>query len=126
MRNAQTPAGLPARRLGGRIVALEPLAQEHLEGLWEAARDPRIWTWFPVPPAHDRAAFALPAGFEGVFRKHMLVREGENRDSAWYSVVDDDWQDVKRHLSARVAAAVRTIASAPGSAAANPARALES
>ena len=32
--------------------------------------------------------------FEGVHRKHMLVRGGENRDSAWYSIVDDDWPDV--------------------------------
>ena len=30
---------------------------------------------------------ALGATFEGVHRKHMLVREGENRDSAWYSVI---------------------------------------
>ena len=29
-----------------------------------------------------RALAALPAEFEGVFRKHMLVRGGENRDSA--------------------------------------------
>ena len=34
----------------------------------------------------SRAALAaLPAEFEGVFRKHMLVRGGERRDSAWYA-----------------------------------------
>ena len=34
---------------------------------------------------------ALPAQFEGIHRKHMLVRGGERRDSAWYSVLDDEW-----------------------------------
>jgi RimJ/RimL family protein N-acetyltransferase len=49
-----------------------------------------------------RAALAaLPAQFEGIFRKHMLVRGGERRDSAWYSVIDDDWPAVKESLLAR-------------------------
>ena len=46
---------------------------------------------------------ALGASFEGVHRKHMLVRDGENRDSAWYSVTDDDWPAVERSLVARLA-----------------------
>jgi hypothetical protein len=33
----------------------------------------------------------------------MLVRDGENRDSAWYSVTDDDWPAVSAHLDARLA-----------------------
>jgi len=53
--------------------------------------------------ARARAALAaLPAEFEGVFRKHMLVRGGERRDSAWYSVIDDDWPAVKASLEARL------------------------
>ncbi len=53
----------------------------------------------------SRAALAaLPAVFEGVFRRHMLVRGGERRDSAWYAVIDEDWPDVKAALRARVAA----------------------
>jgi len=52
-----------------------------------------------------RAALAaLPGRFEGVFVKHMLVRDGEVRDSAWYSVTDDEWPDVKTALTARLAA----------------------
>ena len=46
---------------------------------------------------------ALGATFEGIHRKHMLVRAGENRDSAWYSVTDDDWPSVRSHLEARLA-----------------------
>ena len=51
------------------------------------------------------ALAALPAAFEGIHRKHMLVRDGQNRDSAWYSVVDDEWAVVREALSERVAAA---------------------
>jgi RimJ/RimL family protein N-acetyltransferase len=46
---------------------------------------------------------ALGASFEGVHRKHMLVRSGENRDSAWYSVTDDAWPAVRARLEARLA-----------------------
>ena len=46
---------------------------------------------------------ALGASFEGVHRKHMLVREGENRDSAWFSLLDDDWPAVRARLEVRLA-----------------------
>ena len=49
------------------------------------------------------ALLALGATFEGVHRKHMLVRAGENRDSAWYSITDDEWPDVRSRLEARLA-----------------------
>ena len=48
------------------------------------------------------ALAALPARFEGIHRKHMLVRGGERRDSAWYAVVDDEWPEVKAALEARL------------------------
>jgi RimJ/RimL family protein N-acetyltransferase len=50
-----------------------------------------------------RALAALPAEFEGIHRKHMVVRDGERRDSAWYSVIDDDWPEVKAALERRLA-----------------------
>jgi RimJ/RimL family protein N-acetyltransferase len=51
----------------------------------------------------SRAALAaLPARFEGVHRKHMLVRGGERRDSAWYSVLDEEWPDVRENLRRRL------------------------
>jgi N-acetyltransferase len=46
---------------------------------------------------------ALGATFEGIHRKHMLVRAGDNRDSAWYAVTDDDWPAVRERLDARLA-----------------------
>jgi N-acetyltransferase len=60
---------------------------------------------FKTDATNDRARAALaalPAEFEGVFRKHMLVRGGERRDSAWYAVIDDDWPEVKASLEQRM------------------------
>ena len=36
---------------------------------------------------------AMGATFEGIHRQHMLVRAGENRDSAWYSILDSEWPE---------------------------------
>jgi N-acetyltransferase len=49
-----------------------------------------------------RALEALPAQFEGVHRQHMLVRGGENRDSAWYSILDSEWPEVRANLLRRL------------------------
>ena len=51
------------------------------------------------------ALAALPARFEGIHRKHMLVRDGISRDSAWYSVLDDEWPAVRDALRERLASA---------------------
>jgi RimJ/RimL family protein N-acetyltransferase len=190
----------PLTRLDGRVVVLEPLRDAHVDALWDAGRDDRIWQWFPVAPG-DEAAFrtyhaqlvadaargnsfsfvtleaasgtpvgstsflalrpehrgleigstwltprlwgsganaeakylqlrhafeelgcmrvelktdarnerarraleAVGAQFEGIHRKHMLRHYGV-RDSAWYSVVDDEWPAVKARLEERLAA----------------------
>ncbi|HEX2302849.1 MAG TPA: GNAT family protein [Gaiella sp.] len=179
------------------MVRLEPLEVRHVDGLWEASRDPRTWEWLSIVQpsargelgawidaalANAAAATELPlvtlcrqrivgstrflalrpehgsveigwtwlhpsawgtgvnveakllmlghafehwscrrvelktdalnersrgameamgATFEGVHRKHMLVRGGENRDSAWYSILDDEWPGVRAMLTAR-------------------------
>jgi RimJ/RimL family protein N-acetyltransferase len=176
-------------RLEGRIVVLEPLGPQHVEGLRAAAADERIWTWMitrdvekwiaralaatdaqhfavlregavvgstsymSLAPEHLRleigntwmnpstwgtganveakylllrhafevlgcrrvefktdalneraraALAALPAQFEGIHRKHMVVRGDDRRDSAWYAVIDDDWPEVKAALERRL------------------------
>jgi N-acetyltransferase len=189
-----------ATTLSGELVRLEPLAPEHEAGLWDASRDPRVWTWLSIvqPQTHEqlhayvedalanaasgtefpfatirqsdgrvvgssrflalrpehgslevgwtwlapatwrtganveakllmladaferlgcrrvelktdalnersRAALeALPAEFEGIHRRHMLVRDGENRDSAWYSVIAEEWPAVRANLLRRL------------------------
>jgi RimJ/RimL family protein N-acetyltransferase len=60
---------------------------------------------FKTDARNDRsrgALAALPARFEGVFRKHMLVRCGERRDSAYYSIIDDEWPEVGSNLRRRL------------------------
>jgi N-acetyltransferase len=50
-----------------------------------------------------RAALeALPARFEGIFQKHMLVRDGEVRNSAWYAITDAEWPAVRANLERRI------------------------
>ncbi|AMB86348.1 GNAT family acetyltransferase [Pseudomonas agarici] len=39
------------------------------------------------------AAERLGFQFEGVFRQHMVVK-GQNRDTAWYSIIDSEWPAV--------------------------------
>jgi RimJ/RimL family protein N-acetyltransferase len=54
----------------------------------------------------SRAALAaLPAQFEGVFRRHMIMPGIGIRDSAYYSVIDGDWPKVRVNLERRLAEA---------------------
>lgn len=41
-----------------------------------------------------RAAVRLGFTFEGVFRQHMIMK-GQNRDTAWYSILDQEWPKAK-------------------------------
>ncbi len=42
-----------------------------------------------------RAALRYGMQAEGVFRQHMIVK-GENRDTAWFSMIDKEWPAAKR------------------------------
>lgn len=44
------------------------------------------------------AILRLGAKSEGVLRKHMICKDGFHRNSAIFSVIDDDWGEVKQHL----------------------------
>src|SRR6201996_501413 len=185
--------------LSGTLVTLEPFAEEHREGLWEAAQPDEIWTWmahlnksreffdavfdaslaareadregvFAVRRNADgrlvgssrygnvrrpdrvveigwtwfnpsvwrtgvnvetkllmftrafetlgcvrvelktdsrnersRGAMArLPAQFEGIMRKHMIIPDVGQRDTAYFSVIDEEWPTVKAALEARL------------------------
>ena len=60
---------------------------------------------FKTDAANERSRPALEkvgAIFEGVARKHQLVRGGQRGDSAWYAVIDDDWPGVRVALERRL------------------------
>jgi RimJ/RimL family protein N-acetyltransferase len=48
------------------------------------------------------ALLGIGATFEGIFRRHMIVQQGTLRDSAYFSVIADEWPAVRRHLAERV------------------------
>jgi RimJ/RimL family protein N-acetyltransferase len=47
-----------SQTLEGRLVRLEPLRAEHLDGLWAASRDPRTWQWLSIARPATRAGLA--------------------------------------------------------------------
>lgn len=45
-----------------------------------------------------KAMLRIGAKEEGVFRKHMLMWNGRYRDSVYYSILDEEWPQVKEQL----------------------------
>lgn len=84
----------------GANVEAKLLMLEHAFDRWGCRR-----VEFKTDALNERsrgALEALGATFEGIHRKHMLVRGGERRDSAWYSILDDEWPAVRARLEARL------------------------
>ncbi len=52
------------------------------------------WKCNSLNAASRRAALRFGFTFEGLFRQHMVVK-GRNRDTAWYSITDQDWPAVR-------------------------------
>jgi RimJ/RimL family protein N-acetyltransferase len=46
----------------------------------------------------------LGATFEGIFRKQMRRPNGTMRDNAYFSIIRDDWPDVRTRIEARLTA----------------------
>lgn len=42
-----------------------------------------------------RAALRFGFSFEGIFRKHMVVK-GLNRDTAWFAMTNDEWPALRQ------------------------------
>lgn len=66
---------------------------------WNCAR-----VEFETAAANERARAALDrigATEEGVLRKHMLIH-GEPRDSVYFSIIDDEWPEVKELLTTKL------------------------
>jgi RimJ/RimL family protein N-acetyltransferase len=74
----RTPAATEAMYLMARHV-FEDLGYRRYEWKCNALNEPS-----------RRAAMRLGFKFEGIFRRHMIVK-GRNRDTAWYSMLDSEW-----------------------------------
>jgi RimJ/RimL family protein N-acetyltransferase len=48
------------------------------------------------------ALLGIGSTFEGVLRRHMVLADGSVRDSAYYSVLAEEWPSVKARLQARL------------------------
>ena len=55
------------------------------------------WKCNALNEASRAAAIRLGFTFEGVFRRHMIVKD-RNRDTAWYSIIDAEWPARKARL----------------------------
>jgi RimJ/RimL family protein N-acetyltransferase len=79
--------GTPMQRTTAATEAIYLLARHAFDDLGYRRLE---WKCNALNAASRRAAERFGFSFEGVFRKHMVVK-GRNRDTAWYAIVDDEW-----------------------------------
>ena len=59
-------------------------------------------TLTPLANFFAQGILRLGATQEGIFRKHMVLADGHIRDSVYFSIVDNEWPEVKARLEARL------------------------
>jgi RimJ/RimL family protein N-acetyltransferase len=62
------------------------------------------WKCNALNAASRAAAERFGFTFEGVFRKHQIIK-GRNRDTAWFSITDDEWPPIRGGFEAWLAPA---------------------
>ena len=55
------------------------------------------WKCDALNAASRRAALRYGFTYEGTFRQHMIAK-GRNRDTAWFSMLDNEWPARKRNF----------------------------
>jgi RimJ/RimL family protein N-acetyltransferase len=83
--------GTPMQRSTAATEAIYLLARHAFDELGYRRLE---WKCNALNVASRRAAERFGFTFEGIFRKHMVVK-GHNRDTAWYAIVDDDWPTIR-------------------------------
>jgi RimJ/RimL family protein N-acetyltransferase len=91
--------GAPLQRTPAATEAIFLLARHAFDDLGYRRLE---WKCDAANARSRRAAERFGFTFEGVFRKHMIVK-GRNRDTAWYAIVDDDWPAVRAGFEAWLA-----------------------
>ena len=83
-----------------------------LRHAFELAGANRVQLLTDVLNLHSQSAIAkLGARREGVLRGHMIVDGGRRRDSVAFSIVQEEWPDVARRLTERLASFTEHAAS---------------
>jgi RimJ/RimL family protein N-acetyltransferase len=88
--------GTPLQRTPAATEAIYLLARHALDELGYRRLE---WKCNALNAASRRAAERFGFSFEGVFRKHMIVK-GRNRDTAWYAITDDEWPSIRQSFEA--------------------------
>lgn len=88
----------------GPLVSRKPAATEALylfaRHAFDDLRYRRFeWKCNNANEPSKRAAIRFGFTFEGVFRQHLVLK-GQNRDTAWYSIIDGEWPKVKAAFEA--------------------------
>jgi RimJ/RimL family protein N-acetyltransferase len=91
--------GAPLQRTTAATEAVYLLARHAFDELGYRRLE---WKCNALNAASRRAAERFGFTFEGVFRKHQIVK-GRNRDTAWYSIIDDDWPGIRAGFEAWLA-----------------------
>ncbi|HXA55599.1 MAG TPA: GNAT family N-acetyltransferase [Solirubrobacteraceae bacterium] len=93
--------GVPLQRTTAATEAIHLLARHAFEELGYRRLE---WKCNALNAASRRAAQRFGFTFEGVFRKHQVVK-GRNRDTAWYAITDDQWPAIDAGFRAWLAPA---------------------
>jgi RimJ/RimL family protein N-acetyltransferase len=83
--------GAPLQRTTAATEAIYLLASNAFDGLGYRRLE---WKCNALNAGSRRAAERFGFTFEGVFRKHMVVK-GHNRDTAWYAITEEEWPAVR-------------------------------
>jgi RimJ/RimL family protein N-acetyltransferase len=83
--------GKPLQRTTAATEAIYLLAHHAFDDLGYRRLE---WKCNALNAASRRAAERFGFTFEGVFRKHQIVK-GRNRNTAWYAITDDDWPAIR-------------------------------
>lgn len=91
--------GPPLQRTTAATEAIYLLARHAFDTLGYRRLE---WKCDALNAASRRAAERFGFSFEGVFRKHLVVK-GRNRDTAWFAITDDEWPEIRTGFEAWLA-----------------------
>jgi RimJ/RimL family protein N-acetyltransferase len=83
--------GSPLQRTTAATEAIFLLARHAFDELGYRRLE---WKCNALNAASRRAADRFGFMFEGIFRKHQVIK-GRNRDTAWYAITDEQWSAIR-------------------------------